>query len=64
NQDDFDAAVLKEACDGFGTDEGLIIEALACRSNARIMAGRKKHDMRYGKPLIDRLTSELSGDIK
>ncbi|CAM9228095.1 unnamed protein product, partial [Phaeothamnion confervicola] len=63
-EDDFDALMLKEACDGLGTDEMLILESLACRSGPRIAAGRAKHDMRYGRPLIDRLNSELSGDIK
>lgn len=49
---------------GVGTNEQALIECLAPRCNARIRAMKAKYDARNSKPLIDRLNSELSGDMK
>jgi Annexin len=42
----------------------MIIECLASRSNARIREMKAKYDARNSTPLIDRLTSELSGSFE
>jgi Annexin len=49
---------------GIGTNEQVLIECLAPRSNARIQAMKLKYDARNSRPLIDRLNSELSGYMK
>jgi Annexin len=49
---------------GLGTNEQMIIECLASRSNARIREMKAKYDARNSTPLIDRLTSELSGSFE
>eukprot|EP00611_Tribonema_gayanum_P002000 TRINITY_DN11493_c0_g2_i1.p1 TRINITY_DN11493_c0_g2~~TRINITY_DN11493_c0_g2_i1.p1 ORF type:complete len:769 (-),score=266.08 TRINITY_DN11493_c0_g2_i1:3-2102(-) len=62
--DEFDAAIIKKACDGLGTNEQVLIECLAPRSNGRIRALKAKYDAKHNTPLIDRLNSELSGNFK
>lgn len=62
--DDVDSVLVKAACDGLGTDELTIIELLAPRTNDRIRQMKKKYDARNSTALIDRLNSELSGDLK
>jgi hypothetical protein len=49
---------------GVGTNEQVIIECLAPRSNARIREMKAKYDAKNSKPLIDRLNSELSGNFE
>lgn len=43
---DIDALQLKQAMDGIGTNESMIIDFLAPASNERILAARKKHDQK------------------
>ncbi|KAG5181096.1 Anxa6 protein [Tribonema minus] len=62
--DDLDAMVVKQACDGLGTDETLLVEALAPLSNSRMIALKAKFEAKYGQPLIDRMNSELSGTLR
>ncbi|KAG5191952.1 hypothetical protein JKP88DRAFT_148696, partial [Tribonema minus] len=62
--DDFDAIMVKRACDGVGTNEQILIELLAPRANARIRGMKLKYDARNDAPLIDHLNSELSGTFK
>jgi Annexin len=45
-----------------GTDELMLIQALAPLSNARIHAMKAKYAAKHD-PMIDRLNSELSGDL-
>ncbi len=55
---------MYNACKGLGTDEAALVELLAPRRNARICAMKAKYTARYDQPLIDRLNSELSGNLK
>lgn len=59
----YDYYTIDKACKGFGTNEGLLIEALASRPGERILKARAKFDAR-GRPLIDIVNNELSGDLK
>lgn len=43
---DIDALQLKQAMDGIGTNESMIIDFLAPSSNERILAARKRHDQK------------------
>jgi Annexin len=45
-----------------GTDELMLIQALAPLSNARVHAMKAKYAAKHD-PMIDRLNSELSGDL-
>jgi stress response protein SCP2 len=63
-QDKIDAEFVKKACDGIGTNEAVLVELFAPRSNARIQAMKQQYEARYGQPLVDRLNSELSGHLK
>jgi len=59
-----DAATLKKAMDGWGTDEAPIIELTAKRSNADRQQIIKFYKSCYGKDLIEELDDELGGDLK
>ncbi|CAK1551350.1 unnamed protein product [Leptosia nina] len=59
-----DAAALRAAMKGFGTDEDAIIEILTSRSNAQRQAISKAFTHEYGRDLIDDLKSELGGHFE
>ncbi|XP_070544362.1 annexin-B12-like [Ptychodera flava] len=56
----FDAAELKRAMKGLGTDETALIEIMCTRTNAEIQAIKKD----YGKDLEDDLRSDTSGHFR
>ncbi|KAF7286389.1 hypothetical protein GWI33_005682 [Rhynchophorus ferrugineus] len=66
--DDFDeesdARALKEAFKGFGTDEDIVIEILAKRSNEQRRKIASTFKTMYGKDLIKELKSELRGNFE
>jgi annexin A7/11 len=53
-----DAAALRKAMKGFGTDEDAIIEVLCRRTNAQRMEIVKTFKTAYGKDLIENIKSE------
>ncbi|KAJ0060638.1 hypothetical protein NL108_016743, partial [Boleophthalmus pectinirostris] len=60
----FDAAELREAIKGAGTDEACLIEILSSRSNAEIREISKIYKSEYGKPLEDAISSDTSGHFR
>uniref|UniRef100_UPI00358FFCE7 annexin A4-like n=1 Tax=Myxine glutinosa TaxID=7769 RepID=UPI00358FFCE7 len=58
-----DAAVLRKAMRGFGTDEKAIIDVLARRSNQQRQQVLLAFKTAYGKDLLKELESELSGNF-
>jgi len=59
-----DAKVLYKAMKGFGTDEDKIINIVATRSSAQLMAVEKKFRTMYGDDLRKWLEKELKGNLE
>uniref|UniRef100_A0A671XET1 Annexin n=1 Tax=Sparus aurata TaxID=8175 RepID=A0A671XET1_SPAAU len=60
----FDAAELREAIKGAGTDEACLIEILSSRSNADIHEITRIYKAEYGKSLEDAISSDTSGHFR
>uniref|UniRef100_A0A3Q4BG69 Annexin n=1 Tax=Mola mola TaxID=94237 RepID=A0A3Q4BG69_MOLML len=60
----FDAAEIREAIKGAGTDEACLIEILSSRSNAEICEISKIYKAEYGKSLEDSISSDTSGHFR
>ncbi|TRY68116.1 hypothetical protein DNTS_023811 [Danionella cerebrum] len=60
----FDAAELKEAISGAGTDEACLIEILSSRTNAEIKEITRVYKAEYGKTLEDAITGDTSGHFR
>nr|BAD99420.1 annexin [Ephydatia fluviatilis] len=59
-----DAAALRKAMKGVGTDEAAIINVIAHRSNAQRQELKLKYKLLHGRDLIEDLHSELSGHFR
>lgn len=59
-----DAATLRSAMKGFGTDEDQIIDVLAKRTNAQRQQIKKAFEHEFARDLIDDLKSELGGKFE
>ena len=59
-----DAKTLRNAMEGWGTDEGPIIELTVNRTNADRQEILKFYKSSYGEDLFKELSSELGGDLK
>lgn len=59
-----DRLLLDLAMDGIGTNEKALIEFLCARSPHRVRVAKKAWEGRHDASLVDRLSSELSGDLK
>ncbi|CAB3227318.1 unnamed protein product [Arctia plantaginis] len=59
-----DAAALRAAMKGFGTDEQAIIEILTTRSNEQRQAISQAFTHEYGRDIIEDLKSELGGHFE
>lgn len=60
----FDAAELREAIKGAGTDEACLIEILSSRNNAEIHEINRIYKSEYGKTLEDAINSDTSGHFR
>ncbi|KAM8743326.1 annexin A1-like [Acanthopagrus schlegelii] len=59
----FDAYLLRKATKGLGTNEDVLVEVLATRSNQQIVEIKKVFKEEYGKELEDIIKDETSGDF-
>ena len=59
-----DAASLRKAMKGLGTDETSIIQLVCRRSNAELQAIRADFRRQFNRDLIDDLKSELGGSLE
>jgi hypothetical protein len=64
DQYETDAKVLRKAMEGWGTDEGPIIELTTKRSNADRQKIIKFYKSSFGRDVIEDLSTELSGDVR
>ncbi|XP_056433108.1 annexin A11b [Gadus chalcogrammus] len=60
----FDAAELREAIKGAGTDEACLIEILSSRTNAEIGEINQVYKAEYGKSLEDAISNDTSGHFR
>jgi len=56
--------LLRNACQGAGTDEDTIVKVIASTTNQERAIIRRLYTQRYNEDLVKRLQSELSGDFK
>jgi len=56
--------ILRNACQGAGTDEDAIVKVIASTTNQERAIIRRLYTQKYNEDLIKRLQSELSGDFK
>ncbi|XP_054613092.1 annexin A1-like [Dunckerocampus dactyliophorus] len=59
----FDAHLLRDATKGLGTDEDVLVEVLATRTNEQIRELTKAFKADYNKDLADVIKDETSGDF-
>lgn len=59
-----DAETLRKACQGWGTNEKLIVKVLGHRNAAQRKQIRQAYEQLYEEDLVKRLESELSGDFE
>ena len=59
-----DAAALRKAMKGLGTDEAAIINVIAHRNNAQRQEIKLKYKLLHGRDLIEDLHSELGGHFR
>ena len=59
-----DAAAMRKAMEGFGTDEDALIKIVANRTNAQRQKIKDEYKTAYGRDLISDLKSELRGKLE
>ncbi|KAG5683037.1 hypothetical protein PVAND_012344 [Polypedilum vanderplanki] len=59
-----DAAILRKAMKGIGTDEKALISVICCRPNYQLIEIAKAFKTSYGKDLIDNVKSETSNNFQ
>ena len=61
---DIDAVNIKEACDGFGTDDDALTDVLCFRTKDQLARINEQYKLKYGQLLIEQIRDECSGDYK
>lgn len=59
-----DAMAMRDAIFGLGTDEQLLVEALALKSNAELAALKEAYQTRYQRDLEHEVIGDTSGDLR
>lgn len=62
--DEWDADCVRDACQGMGTNEALLIEVLCNRSDEEIKAISAAYNRKYSQELRARIHSELGGKLR
>jgi len=60
----YEAAAVRKAISGLGTDEAALIEVLATKSNNEIKLIKEEYKKSFGKNLEDDISGDTSGDFK
>lgn len=61
---DIDAVNIKEACEGFGTDDDGLTDVLCFRTKPQMKRINEAYKEKYGQMLVEQVRSEVSGDYK
>jgi len=61
---EIDAVNLKEACEGFGTDDDALTDILCFRTKAQLARINEQYKAKYGQLLLEQVNSETSGDYR
>ena len=56
-----DVKVLRDACEGLGTDEAAIIGVLSCKTNDQVEQLKEAYKVEHGELLKERVKSETTG---
>ena len=64
NPIDYDCYLINKAVEGLGTNEDILIEIIASRSNERLNEIKQRYPQLYNKDVVDVIKSETSGYLQ
>lgn len=63
-EDECDAHMLREAFEGIGCNENIVVEVCVGRTSERLAAAREYYEKKFDENIMDRLRSELGSDLE